>query len=201
MCFAPQRRALFWQVNFQKRSDTEVLYTFWLQNVLRATTTCTFSTSQFLPREPGTWKTVGPVKTAGVLQQKHEGCLKGIPPSTYLRIIKVLFRHPLSSTKKIIPRTQWDISSTWYFIIVCTCPIISTGIHKKPFIIPDIPVIWEKNPEGVSFEAASHGSNFLGQACPANRAWTPVTGQPGTRAQNPYSYYGFLRVKDGFSTV
>ena len=32
---------------------------------------------------------------------KYEGCLKGIPPSTYLRIIKVLFRHPLSSKKKL----------------------------------------------------------------------------------------------------
>ena len=30
---------------------------------------------------------------------KDEGCLKGIPPSTYLRIIKVLFRHTLSSKK------------------------------------------------------------------------------------------------------
>ena len=29
-----------------------------------------------------------------------EGCLKGIPPSTYLRIIKILFRHPLSLKKK-----------------------------------------------------------------------------------------------------
>ena len=29
----------------------------------------------------------------------HEGCLKGIPPSTYLRIIIILFRHPLSSKK------------------------------------------------------------------------------------------------------
>ena len=31
----------------------------------------------------------------------NEGCLKGIPPSTYLRIIKVLFRHTLSSKKNI----------------------------------------------------------------------------------------------------
>ena len=77
MCFAPQRRALFrdlnfqkWSeplffniltskcaschigvhffqhLNFQKSSDTEVLCTFWLGNVLRATTACTFSTSQ-----------------------------------------------------------------------------------------------------------------------------------------------------------
>ena len=43
MCFAPQRRALFRHLNFQKWSDTEVFCTFWLQNVLRATTACNFS--------------------------------------------------------------------------------------------------------------------------------------------------------------
>ena len=43
MCFAPQRRALFRHRNFQKSSDTEVFSTFWLGNVLRATTACTFS--------------------------------------------------------------------------------------------------------------------------------------------------------------
>ena len=63
MCFAPQLRALFRHLNFQKWSDTEVFCTFSLRNVLRATTACTFSTSQ-LPkvlRDPGalylfTWK-------------------------------------------------------------------------------------------------------------------------------------------------
>ena len=49
MCFAPQRRALFRHRNFQKWSENGVLCTFWLQNVLRATTACTFSTSQ-LPK-------------------------------------------------------------------------------------------------------------------------------------------------------
>ena len=49
MCFAPQRRALFRDRNFQKWSDHGVFCTFWLQNVLRATTACTFSTSQ-LPK-------------------------------------------------------------------------------------------------------------------------------------------------------
>ena len=48
MCFAPQRRALVRHRNFQKCSDAEVFCTFWLGNVLRATTTCTFSTSQLL---------------------------------------------------------------------------------------------------------------------------------------------------------
>ena len=63
MCFAPQRRALFRHRNFQKWSDHGVFCTFWLGNVLRATTACTFSTSQLpkVVRTPGvlyilTWK-------------------------------------------------------------------------------------------------------------------------------------------------
>ena len=54
MCFAPQRRALFRHRNFQKWSEHMVLLTFWLRNVLRATTACTFSTSQ-LPKVLRTW--------------------------------------------------------------------------------------------------------------------------------------------------
>ena len=49
MCFAPQRRALFRRLNFQKWSGPGVFCTFWLGNVLRATTACTSSTSQ-LPK-------------------------------------------------------------------------------------------------------------------------------------------------------
>ena len=49
MRFAPQLRALFRRPNFQKWSEAEVFCTFWLRNVLRATTACTFSTSQ-LPK-------------------------------------------------------------------------------------------------------------------------------------------------------
>ena len=37
MCLAPQRRALFRHLNFQKWSEHVVLYAFWLGNVLRAT--------------------------------------------------------------------------------------------------------------------------------------------------------------------
>ena len=46
MCFAPQRRALFRQLNLQKWSEPLVFYRFWLGNVFRATTACTFSTSE-----------------------------------------------------------------------------------------------------------------------------------------------------------
>ena len=54
MCFAPQRRALFRHLKCQKWSAPLVLLTFWLGNVLRATTACTFSTSQ-LPKVVRTW--------------------------------------------------------------------------------------------------------------------------------------------------
>ena len=42
-CFAPQRRALFRHLNFQKPSGHEVFCTFWLPHVLRATTACNCS--------------------------------------------------------------------------------------------------------------------------------------------------------------
>ena len=54
MCFAPQRRALFQHLNCQKVSDAEVFCTFWLGNVLRATTACFCSTSQ-LPKVVRSW--------------------------------------------------------------------------------------------------------------------------------------------------
>ena len=48
ICIAPQRRALFRHLNFQKWSGPGVFCTCWLRNVLRTTTACTFSTSQLL---------------------------------------------------------------------------------------------------------------------------------------------------------
>ena len=53
-CFAPQRRALFRHRNVQKWSEPLVFCAFWLRNVLRATTACTFSTSQ-LPKVVRQW--------------------------------------------------------------------------------------------------------------------------------------------------
>ena len=54
MCFAPQRRALFRHLNLQKWREHVVFCTFWLGNVLRATTACTFSTSE-PPKVVRTW--------------------------------------------------------------------------------------------------------------------------------------------------
>ena len=54
MCFAPQRRALFRHLNLQKCSVPVRFLHFWLGNMLRATTSSTFSTSQ-LPKVVREW--------------------------------------------------------------------------------------------------------------------------------------------------
>ena len=54
MCFAPQRRALFEHLNYQKCSEPASFYHFWLWNVLGTTTPGTFSSSQ-LPKVVRNW--------------------------------------------------------------------------------------------------------------------------------------------------
>ena len=48
----PQRRALFRHQNFQKWSESGVCCTFWLEQMLRATTPCTFSSGHMAPHPP-----------------------------------------------------------------------------------------------------------------------------------------------------
>ena len=45
MCFAPQRRAIFWHLIFKKWPVPLSFFTFWLAHVLRATAACDFWTS------------------------------------------------------------------------------------------------------------------------------------------------------------
>ena len=54
MCLSPQRRALCRHRSLQKWSEDVLFVIFWLWNVLRVTTTCTFSTSQ-LQKVLWTW--------------------------------------------------------------------------------------------------------------------------------------------------
>ena len=105
MCFAPQRRALFRQLSFQKRSEREVFCTFWLGNVLRATTACTFSTSQ-LPKVVRTWGVLY------ILTWKRASCHNGVQLffshlASWLRTCRfseVTFR---PSGPQINGKTQW----------------------------------------------------------------------------------------------
>ena len=61
---APATRNDIWTLNLQKWSEPLVFLTFWLRNVLRATTACTFSTSQ-LPKV---------ARTSGVLDILTSKC-------------------------------------------------------------------------------------------------------------------------------
>ena len=54
VCFAPQQRALFRHLNFQKWSEHDVFCTCLLPHLLCATKACTFSTSQ-LPKVVQDW--------------------------------------------------------------------------------------------------------------------------------------------------
>ena len=78
MCLAPQRRALFRHLNFQKWSERQVFLPFSLANVLRATTACTFSTSQ-LPKGVRTWGLRIKKNIIGIKKMSPE---KPIPSST-----------------------------------------------------------------------------------------------------------------------
>ena len=85
MCFAPQWRVLFQQLNFQKCSGNGVPLPFGLPNVLPARAVCTFSTSQ-LPKVIRTWQFFT------VLTSKRASCHNGVH----------FFN---SSTSKSAPRT------------------------------------------------------------------------------------------------
>ena len=106
MCFAPQRRALFRHLNFQKWSEAGVFLTFWLRKVLRATTACTFSTSQLpkMVRTPSvfyilTWKCASRHNDVQFFISHLASC--GSAPAA---LASLLFDPP---EPQIIGKTQW----------------------------------------------------------------------------------------------
>ena len=118
MCFAPQRRALFRQLNFQKCSGAGVFCAFWLRNVLRTTTACTFSTSQ-LPKVLRTrqffalliWKCAS----------RHNGVQFSISQlATWLRTHRFsepTFRHSVSRLYYLCSHLDLLFSETFSFLI------------------------------------------------------------------------------------
>ena len=88
MCFAPQRRAHFRHLHFQKWSGAGVFCTFWLRSVLRTTTPCTFSTSQ-LQKMLGTWSAF-----SFFTASRHNG----VPPAA---LASLLFDPPGSGATNI----------------------------------------------------------------------------------------------------
>ena len=103
MCFTPQRRALFRNLNFQKWSRPGVFCTFWLRNVLHATTACTFSTSQ-LPKM---------VRTCGVLTFWLRNMLRATTACTF----------STSQFPKVLP--TWGVFS----FFTCKCASRHKGVQ------------------------------------------------------------------------
>ena len=141
MCFAPQRRALFRHRNFQKWSDHGVFCTFWLQNVLRATTACTFSTSQ-LP------KVVRSSSVLSILTWKCASRHNGVHffmshLASWLRtrrLASLLFDPP---EPQIIGKTQWiatflsfrasTSSFFWSFLFWLFSPLLFSCSYCRKF--------------------------------------------------------------------
>ena len=104
LCFAPQRRALFRHRNFQSGLNLVCFVPFDLEMWLRATTACTFSTSQ-LPKVVRTW--------CGFVHFDFEMCFAPQP--------RALFRH----------RNFQKWSKKWcvLFIFTSKCASRHNGVH------------------------------------------------------------------------
>ena len=120
MCFAPQRRALFRQRNFQKCSEAEVFCAFWLGNVLRATAARTFSTSH-LPKVVRAWCVFVhfDLQTCFAPQRRATFHLSSGQLAPHLPLSEPTFR-PSGATnhwKNTVVRDFPTFSRTWIFFL------------------------------------------------------------------------------------
>ena len=120
MCFAPQRRALFRQHNFQKCSEAEVFCAFWLGNVLRATAARTFSTSH-LPKVVRAWCVFVhfDLQTCFAPQRRATFHLSSGQLAPHLPLSEPTFR-PSGATnhwKNTVVRDFPTFSRTWIFFL------------------------------------------------------------------------------------
>ena len=137
ICFAPQRRALFRHLNFQKWSEAGVFWHFHFEMCLHATTACTFSTFQVpkVARTPSvfnilTWKYATTACNFSSLLWPA-----GSAPAA---LASLLFDPP---EPQIIGKTQWILpfraspsscfllflfhsSLFWSFSSLCLCPAL-----------------------------------------------------------------------------
>ena len=123
MCLAPQRRALFQHLNFQKCPEHGVFCAFLLRNVLRAATACTFPTSQ-LPNVLRTWCALH------ILTSKCVSCHNGVQlfishrPRRFARaaLASLLFDPPepqiIGKHTVFVYKSAGYVNCGWVFIVV-----------------------------------------------------------------------------------
>ena len=120
MCFAPQQRA---HLNFQKWSEHGVFCTFWLRHVLRATTACTFSTSQ-LPKVVRAWCFLY------ILASKRASCHNGVQFFSVSRL-SYLFGHlDLLSSETF---SFGDLHSSFFFLLLFSSLLFSSLLSSLLF--------------------------------------------------------------------
>ena len=136
MCFGPQRRALFWHLNFQEWSEAGVLCTFWLANVLRASTACTFSTSQ-LPKVVRSWCAlyILTCKCASRLNGVHffDISTSKSGPKLVHRVLWIWLGNVLRATTACTFLTSQlpRVVRSWcaLYILTCKCASRLNGVH------------------------------------------------------------------------
>ena len=113
MCFAPQRRALFPHLNYQKWRGADVFCTFLLPTVLGATTACTFSTSQ-RPKVARTCGNLSIFTACTFSTLNFEKWLGAEVFCTFLLVLAVPFSslHIVGSLASKLPSTIYTTPST-----------------------------------------------------------------------------------------
>ena len=133
MCFAPQRRAFFQHLNLQKWTEPLVFLTFWLGNMLRATTACTFSTSgpPKVVRTPGVFS----VLTSNCASRRralfrHLNCQKWSEPGVLCtfglgHVLRATTVCTLSTSQLPKVVREWCVLN----ILTWTCASRQNGMH------------------------------------------------------------------------
>ena len=115
MCFAPQRRAIFRDRNFQNGSGNVVFCAFWLPNMLRATAACHFFRSSLPKWLCACFEVFFAFWLANVLRATaacHFSCLRWTAASAPAALASLLFEH---QEPRIIEKTQLFATSLTFW--------------------------------------------------------------------------------------
>ena len=150
MCFAPQRRALFRHLNFQKWSGPGVFCTFWLGNLLRATTACNFSSL--------IWPTgSAPAALASLLCDPPEPQIIG---KTHCFPTLLPFRAPGSSFFWLFLFLLLFSSLLWLFsslLFICPC-CRKFAVWLLNFLRPEGTLPYQRDITAQAHECRQHGA-------------------------------------------
>ena len=184
MCFAPQRHALFRHRKFQKWSDTEVLWTFWLRNVLRVTTACTFSTSQ-LPKVVRGWCALYILTWKCASLEKHNvSRLSYLFAHLHLLSSDSFSSTLLSSNLSLLSASALLCFSSVHIVgsLTSKLPSISYSVHNTHFLDPSSSLPYLHHPP--SFQLQLQAGDFQPFAPRAVQVCVDIEGL-GAKAMHP----------------